>query len=980
MKKEQEKIPENEEQNESGKVSRRDFLVGTGTVVVGGVIGAGLLSSCKSETVTTTVKETSTKTVPTTITAPGTTVTETKTVAGEGGQVITVTETKTIDSGGSGALEPWQEPEIHTIRSASMQGVTGGDPMSVDIKNGKVIRCRAFRYNESYNETELAARTPILSAKGKTCTLRDRSYPNYFTFGYKHRLYCPNRVKYPLQRVDFDPNADPVTGRNTQNRGKSKYKRITWDKATDIIASEIVRIHKTYGTLACFIHSRMHGTTKTVHMCHLAHMNLLALYDHFSSYDNNPDSWEGWFWGGKHVGGAGSRGFLLPNANAWPDVLQNAEHLWWQAGDWETTPQQMGAGATPAHYFADDIGLKSIYITTELNYAAAVHAYKWVPILPNTDTAFLLAVIYVWITEDTYDKDYIATHTVGFEEFSKYVLGEVDGIPKTPEWASPKCGIPEWTIKALARQRALHVTAQCQGAGGSTIRGPYSSEPARMIYIALAMQGLGKPGVQQVTRHGFGGRVLNPMMESISLAGKSGLAKMITRSKQHIALTKVPEAIEKGELEWWGGGMAYEPVEDQFIKRSYPLPPEEGGTEIHMYWTDCPCMTSCWNEGNHWIDAFRNPKIEFMLVQHPWLEDDCVYADIILPGTTIFEDKDICSGGDMSTLWIQKAAIEHIGESKSDFEAVCEIAKKMEKYGEEYPEYKDSYNRYMGEWPTIDDRIKGGFDASRAEKYISWEDFNEKEYWIPEVKEGWEEASPGLRAFYLDPEKNPRDLPSGKLEITSERLRENFPDDLERYAYPTWVEGGDPSDGWAHDERIGGERSKKYPLLMVSNHPKWRHHSQCDDIPWFREIRWSRVKGYDGYMYEAVWINPTEAAKRGIVDGDIIKVYNERGICLGGARVTERVGPQTAIMDHGARIDMIADRIDRGGSNNLITPRACTSTIAWGQATSGFLVEIEKLDPTEMEEWKKNYPEAFKREYDPAYGLHSNSWIEGDEE
>ena len=60
---------------------------------------------------------------------------------------------------------------------------------------------------------------------------------------YKKRIYSPNRILYPLKRVDWDPNGE----RNPQNRGKSKYVRISWDEATDIIAAEIKRIQKKYG-------------------------------------------------------------------------------------------------------------------------------------------------------------------------------------------------------------------------------------------------------------------------------------------------------------------------------------------------------------------------------------------------------------------------------------------------------------------------------------------------------------------------------------------------------------------------------------------------------------------------------------------------------------------------------------------------------------------------------------------------------------
>ncbi len=977
MKKEKEKLPTNEEQNQSGEVSRRDFLVGAGTVVVGGAIGAGLLSSCKGET--TTVTQTTTKTVPTTVTTTvggaGTTVTETKTVGGEG--AVTVTQTKTVTEGGSGVY-PSDEPEISAIRSAAMIGVAGGEPMSVDIKNNRVIRCRPLQYLDSYSQEELNECNWELNARGKTFKPINKSLPSYFAFGFKHRAYSPNRVKYPLKRVDWEPGGVNV---NPQNRGISKFKRISWDEATEMVASEIVRIEQKYSTKAWFIHSRMHGTSKTVHMMHLAHMNVLALFGDFTSYDNNPDSWEGWFWGGKHVGGAGTRGLLQPSSNVYKDVCENTEMIVWQAGDWETTPSGFeGMWSTRLAYFLTEIGIKNIYICPELNFAASVHADKWIPILPDTDAAMQLAIIYTWLEEDTYDKDYVATHVYRPEDFFAYVKGETDGIPKTPAWAAAKCGVNEWTIKALARQWAKKVTSTGNYYGGSFIRGPYSSEPARLAYCQLAMQGLGKPGVQQLCYlgQGLGGASGRYGLMTVSMSGKTGLAKMIITSSQHIALTKLPEAIINGHLEFWGGGMAYEPVADQFIKRVYPA--ETDGMRVHFYWTDCPCMTTCWNEGNYWIEMFRDPSIEFMLAPHPWFENDCLFADIVLPSTTVFEDEDMVSGGARGALYMYRHAIPAVGESKSDWEIGNLICKAIEKYG---GIYADAYARYNADFgDTVEQRIQACYELSPGvNENMSLEELDQRGYFLPKSNPKWGEAAPGLRKFYEDPTNNPRDLPSGKLEFYSDGIAETFPDDKERPPYPVWVEGGAASEGWAHDERIGGERSKKYPLLLESNHPRWRHHAQADDIPWIREIPTCKVKGYDGYMYECVWLNPTDAAPRGIESGDIIKIYNERGITLGGAFVTERVSAGTVHMDHGCRIDRIADRIDRGGANNLISPYACTGNISWGQATSGYLVEVEKLDPAEMEEWKESYPEAFAKEYDPAYGLHTDAWIaEGGDE
>ena len=145
-------------------------------------------------------------------------------------------------------------------------------------------------------------------------------------------------------------------------------------------------------------------------------------------------------------------------------------------------------------------------------------------------------------------------------------------------------------------------------------------------------------------------------------------------------------------------------------------------------------------------------------------------------------------------------------------------------------------------------------------------------------------------------------------------------------------------------------------------------------VSWFNEAPTCKVKGPDGYYYEPLWINPSDAVARGIEDGDIIKVYNERGAVLGGAYVTERMMPGAISMDHGARYDpIVPGKLDRGGVINTITPHNTTSKKATGMVVSSFLVEVEKAN---LDELRKNYPEAFKREYDQASGLRFNAWVE----
>jgi trimethylamine-N-oxide reductase (cytochrome c) len=338
------------------------------------------------------------------------------------------------------------------------------------------------------------------------------------------------------------------------------------------------------------------------------------------------------------------------------------------------------------------------------------------------------------------------------------------------------------------------------------------------------------------------------------------------------------------------------------------------------------------------------------------MENDCLFADIILPVNTKFEEDDI--GTDMvnchfDTLFLERKCIESIGESKSDYEIVGMVAEKMGKL-EEY-----TGGRSVEEW------IKYGWEVSGVADMVSWEELNEKQYYVVPTDPNWESYPAGMINFYNDPEKHPLSTPTGKLEIYSQRLADHFPDDRERPPLPRWIEGG---PCWTHDESLSSERAKKYPLLCQSNHGRWRVHAQFDDVDWFHEIETCKVRGPDGYLYEPVWIHPSEAGKRGIKNGDAVRIFNERGVVLCGAYVTERIRPGVVYVDHGARYDpVVPGELDRGGAINTITPHYGTSqNCRGGMVVSGFLVEAERAN---LDELRKQHPEAFKRPYDRASGL-----------
>ena len=316
-------------------------------------------------------------------------------------------------------------------------------------------------------------------------------------------------------------------------------------------------------------------------------------------------------------------------------------------------------------------------------------------------------------------------------------------------------------------------------------------------------------------------------------------------------------------------------------------------------------------------------------------------------------------GDSFQSVLLMRKAIEPVGESRSDYEAVCAVAEKMGMLDAVTDGFSEA------------ELIKGVYTGMKFDQIVSWEEFEEKEYFVVPYETDWKKHTAGWYDFYKDPEANPIPTPTGKLEFWSQSVAEAFPTDDERPPIPKWIE-----KGITHDERISSYRARKYPLLVMSNHGRWRVHAQGDDIPWTKETVTGKVKAWDGYWYEPCWMNPSDAAARGIKNGDIVKVYNERGIVLCGALVWERIRSGCISIDHGARADyIIPQKLDRGGAINTIAPAGLTSKHAAGQATSGYLAEVEKVTMGQWEEWRRDYPEAFERVYDAASGLKFNAWV-----
>lgn len=821
-------------------------------------------------------------------------------------------------------------------------------PLVCHVEGDKIVRTLPFDIPEDVRMYEIKTSRGVFTRKRKEVQMP-------LAYSWKWRIDSPSRLKYPLLREDWSPERT-----NSKNRGSSGYKRISWDQALDIVAAQLARTRERFGSMEpVLVQADGHGQSGYLQSLHFwGHYLFDMIHERlgwgwWTQQVRNPDSWEGYYWGAKHVWGFDASLGEPPQDAVWDDVLEHCEMVIFSGNDPEATGLGMsGSSALTMIDWLKRAGIKIVAIAPDLNYAAGVHADKWVPIKPNTDGALYLALAHVWIGEGLYDKDYVRTHTVGFEEFERHVRGGDDGVAKTPAWAEKITGVPAHTIKALAREWAHKKTSLSTYFGGAKIRGTYSHLAARLEAYVLAMQGIGKPGRQflrtgapsffkksiaqvpryaDVDRHGI---AMNPMIEYAIGKGP--------KSPVFIPRTLAAEAILHSRLEWRGTSAALAKTEDQFTP--YRFPPKDDHPGIRVVWNENGSQPGSWGNGFKWLEALRSPNIDFVLGIHPWFENDIPYSDLILPAQTMFEHEDLIAvqRSDMLAMFYQERAIAPLGESKSDFEIHRMIGQRLG---------LDSV------FPPAEDWLKAAYEGTLAVKKlgISWDAFKQRKFivydcptwdeWVEIKKEyGYGPNTGAMHDFWV--KGGGLETQSGKIEFVSGLISSSDPGSLERPPLAKWI---------PEAELVGSAKSESYPMLVLSNHPRFRFHVQGDDVDWIREI--GKIRGADGYQYEPCWIHPTDAAARDIANGDIIKIYNQRGIILAGAVVTERIIAGALGVEHGAKIDLVRlnDEIaDRGGCINLISPAATEKYPVGGEVkipemnVSGFRADAAKIDLSDI--------------------------------
>jgi len=853
---------------------------------------------------------------------------------------VTTTVTSTVTETAGAVTVTQTAPSVAPAETISCAVADGSGPLTVHVKDGRIVRVRPLQIQPG----EL--KTWKLNIGGKVLEPIQKPTVSPMALASRRRVYSPLRIRYPMKRVDFDPSSKD---RKTQNRGKGEFVRITWDEALDIVAGELKRVNERYGPSAVFYDypsHYQHGAQ--VHDSHYTNQPrvLCLAFGGCTTMSPNADSWEGWYYGAPlvwgHMAGPGM-GLGMPDTS---DTLEETLKYTKLVVYWSRDPDAQTFGFNrqdwiKALQWIKEFGIKTIYVTPDLNWGAGLHADRWIPIRPGTDTALAAAIAYVWIAENLYDKNYVETHTVGFDKWVEYITGKEDGVPKTPEWAEKICGVDARVTKALAREWASEPT-MLGISMGAACRLPFGHEWPRMMIALQAMQGYGKPGVG--FWDGAGGEPFNYQAGGPPCSEVRGNLAYIAKNeppnkvKQRIWRLYRADAVLNPPIKWRGlaleglrvqpGGAA--PPSGDYVahlvdEHTYPLP---GYSEIHLWYKIGTNQLATWCQGNKLNKAYQSSKIEFIVMIDYWYGGEARFADVLLPSNTVFERNDISGWLTWfmapATGVYNKKAIEPLWESKGDLFIDEELSKRLG-VGEQFSEGN-----------TEDDWIHKFFDITCLPKFnISYDEWKKKGYFPVPFPEKYE-SHPAGRAFHEDPEKNKFDTPSGsgKIDFYSTFVDKYFPGDKERPPVPHYI------TSW--EEKY----AKKYPLLVDSPHPRWRIHTQYDDVSWIRELPGHKVKGPDGYYYEALWMHPNDAEARGIKDGGIVMAYNDRAKVLFGAYVNERMMPGVVRAPDGALYDPVEpgnpESIDKGGVVNLLCSDQGLSKNANGMPPNAFRVQVEK--------------------------------------
>lgn len=681
--------------------------------------------------------------------------------------------------------------------------------------------------------------------------------------------------------------------RDTKLRGRDDFVELPWDEALDIAASELDRVRNTHGNEAIFGGSygwssagRFHHAQSQVHRF----LNSIGGYvASFGSYSTGcaqaimP-----------HVFGVNFLKYTYASQHSWRTIAEHTETLV-MFGGINPKNSQVSMGGITEHEtqgwfdrFSAKPGMRCINIGPQRTDAPV--GCEWMPLRPASDTALMLALAWVLETEVLTDHTFLERYTVGYDRFRRYLLGQSDGIPKTPEWAAPLCGCAPDGIAALARRMAA--TRTLITVAWSLQRAEHGEQPYWMSAVLAAMLGqIGLPGGGV----GYGYGAIGGIGKSLQRLSGLSLDQGRNPVTEVIPVARIADMLlNPGEPYDFNGERKHYPD----IRLIYWA----GGNPFHHH-----------QDLNRLHEAWAGP--DTIIVNEPWWTATAKRADIVFPATTPYEREDIGRSNLDDYLFHMPQLIPAVGEARNDYDVFSGLARRLGAF-ETYSE-----GRTDADWLSA---LYVDFQKASSREGVDIPDLDElrTRNWIklPIVPD--KDAPSFLTLFRDDPTANRLATPSGKIEIFSETV------DGFGYAdcpgHPVWL----PPSEWL------GSAASEAPLHLVSPQPGDKLHSQLE----------AALADEEGARPETIVIHTFAASQRAIGTGDIVRVHNVRGACLARALVSDDIHPGVVALPTGAWFGDPGENTDMNGNPNVLTLDVGTSSLGQGCSAHTALVNVTKDD------------------------------------
>lgn len=744
---------------------------------------------------------------------------------------------------------------------------------------------------QKLGHTEKVVMTTCRSHCGGTCILKvhvrdgvisriesdDRLEPEYRPCA-KGRAY--------RQRV-YDPDRLKYPMKRIGERGAGSFVKISWDEALNAVASEIKRVNKAYGPSAVLF------------MCSWGDIGWLQNPGLIDRLLVKTGGYSG-VWGSASNEGqlfaAWATYGTAQTASTRDDLINSRLIIMW---GWNPTDSRGYGDPRPYLARAKEAGARIVSVDPRYTNTTAVFADQWIPIRPTTDTAMLIAMAYVIIAENLQDKNFLDKYTIGFNNFRDYVLGKDDGVPKTPAWAEAITEVPASTIANLAKDYATIKPAALKDylAPGRTAYGEQFHRAAITLAAMtgnIGIRGGNAPSLNDVVVPFIR---LGPQVSSRMKGGSNPVDDMAPPRKESVFYQKMEKDLPPG-ANFFSGGSSSARV-NRFHLADAILKGRRGGypTDYKLLYLANTNYLNQYANTNKIAQALR--KLEFIVVQEQVMNATAKFADILLPVNTFLERNDVTTGGIGPFYGYMNRAIDSLGESKSPFEIATELAARLgltdysDKTEEEW--LREIVNE-CEDIPAYDEFKREGILKLKLSKpYVAFED------------------------QINDPVNNPFPTPSHKIEIYSQLLADMNNPLIP--PMPKYIEAWE-----SHRDRL----SQKYPLQLITTHTKNRAHSQFNNVPWLREL-----------YPQVISLNTKDAEIRCIKDGDMVRVFNDRGEMIIPAAVTETIMPGVADIPQGAWYEPDENGLDRGGCANVLIKDEISPGGAF--CSNSALIQVEKF-------------------------------------